>query len=297
MSKTISSCVLWAALIVFAPSAGLAADEASSGNIDKIDRIDHVDHVDQWQVGSAPSFSSGRYGTDTRTEILQTPFTFRRLFNRGDVTAVFPFTCLWGSGNVTLVNGVPVRPERLANVSSRTGLSVTTATVTTRVCGMGDVLVRGRFYLVDERGWLPTIAVRAHVKAPTAKAEQGLGSGEADEGAGVEVSRTFVTRTTAMVDGGYTVIGAPAGVTYNNNWWYDLGIAQDVGGGSKSRVNLSVLFEEYRAVVPGLDNARDVLGTVSVRGANGWRVQVSGEVGLSSGAPDHALMLGASRRF
>ena len=62
-------------------------------------------------------------------------------------------------------------------------------------------------------------------------------------------------------------------------------------------LNLSVLFEEYRAVVPGLENARDVLGTVSVRGVNGWRVQISGEVGLSSGAPDHAFMLGASRRF
>jgi hypothetical protein len=217
MSKTISSCVLWGMLIVLMPAAGHAADEASTGNIDKIDRIDHVDHVEPWQVGSAPSFSSGRYGTDTRTEILQTPFTFRRLFNRGDVTAVFPFTCIWGSGNVTLVNGVPVRPERLANVTTRTGLNVTTSTVTTRTCGMGDVVVRARLYLIDEHGWLPTIAVRAHLKAPTANVDQGLGSGEADEGAGLEISRTFVTRTTAMVDGGYTVIGKPVGVTYNNN--------------------------------------------------------------------------------
>jgi hypothetical protein len=297
MSKTVLSCVLSGMLIVLMPAAGLAADEASTGNIDKIDRVDHVDRVEQWQVGSAPSFSSGKYGTDTRTEILQTPFTFRRLFSRGDVTAVFPFTCLWGSGNVTLVNGVPVRPERLANVTTRTGLTVTTTTVTTRTCGMGDIVVRGRYYMIDEHGWLPTVAVRAHVKAPTAKVEQGLGSGEPDEGAGLEVSRTFITRTTAMVDGGYTVIGKPAGVTYNDNWWYDLGIAQDVGTGSKPIVNLSVMYEEYRAVVPGLENARDVLGTVSLRGASGWRIQLSGAVGLSSGAPDHAFMLGASRRF
>jgi hypothetical protein len=296
MSKTLSSCVLWATLMaVLAPAGRAAADETSAGNIDKIDR--NLDQVEQWQVGSAPSFSSGRYGTDTRTEILQTPFLFRRLFSRGDVSAVFPFTCLWGSGNVTLVNGVPVRPERLAGVSTRTTLAVTTTTVTTRACGMGDVVIRGRYYVVDERGWLPTIAVRAHVKAPTAKVEQGLGSGEPDEGAGLEISRTFASRTTAMVDGGYTVIGKPAGVTYNDNWWYDLGLAQDIGSGARPMVNVSLLFEEYRAIVPGFENARDVLGTLSFRGTGGWRLQISGEIGLSSGAPDHSLMLGATRRF
>jgi len=289
MSKTIASYALWATfLLIVAPAAARAeAQEAAR------------DRVDAWQVGSSPSFSSGKYGTDTRTEVFYTPFTARRLFDRGDVSAVFPFTCIWGSGNVTLVNGIPVRTERLANLttSTRTATTVTTTTVTTRACGMGDIIVRGRFYLVDEHGWLPSIAVRAHVKAPTASVAQGLGTGEPDEGAGLEVSRTFATRTTAMVDGGYTVIGKPAGATYNDNWWYDLGLAQDVGAGSKPMVNLSLLFEEYRAIVPGLQNARDVLATVSVRGANGWRLQISGEIGLSSGAPDHSLMLGASRRF
>jgi hypothetical protein len=168
--------------------------------------------------------------------------------------------------------------------------------MSTRTCGLGDIVARGRYDLVDEHGWMPTLAVRAHLKAPTASAERGLGTGELDEGVGVEVSRSFVSRTIAMVDGGYTVIGKPAGVDYANNWWYDVGVGQDVGRGA-AIVNLSVFFEEYRAIVPGLVNARDVLATVSLKGANGWRIQVSGELGLSNGAPDHAITLGASRRF
>ena len=56
-----------------------------------------------------------------------------------------------------------------------------------------------------------------------------------------------------MVDGGYTVIGKPAGVDYNNNWWYDVGVGQDLASGV---VNLSVFFEEYRAIVPGLRECR-----------------------------------------
>jgi hypothetical protein len=96
-----------------------------------------------------------------------------------------------------------------------------------------------------------------------------------------------------MADGGYTVIGEPAGVQYNNNWWYDVGIGQDI----KTIVNLSVFFEEYRAIVPGLENARDVLAAVSVAGGGGWRIQTSVEFGLSDGAPEHGIMFGASRRF
>ena len=157
--------------------------------------------------------------------------------------------------------------------------------------------MNGRFYLVNEGGWLPTVAVRAHLKTPTANTALGLGTGEPDEGAGLELSRTFASRTTLMADGGYTVIGKPAGADYNNNWWYDAGIGQDVGPGPKPVLNLSVLFEEYRALVPGLENARDVLASVSIRGVNGWRVQVSGQKGLSTGSPDHAFLLGASKRF
>src|SRR5258705_12525439 len=144
MSKTISSCVLWACVVVaLAPVDARAADEQAPGS--------RVDRAEQWQVGSAPSFSSGKYGTDTRVDVLQTPFTARRLFDRGDVTAVFAMTCIWGTGNVTLVNGTPVRSERLAylTTTTRTTATVTTSSVTTRTCGMGDIVVRGRFYVVD----------------------------------------------------------------------------------------------------------------------------------------------------
>ena len=97
-----------------------------------------------------------------------------------------------------------------------------------------------------------------------------------------------------MTDGGYTVIGKPAGVEFNNNWWYDVGIGRNL---AKGAVNLSAFFEEYRAIVPGLTNARDILAAVSLAGASGWRFQVSGEFGLSDGAPDHGVTFGASRRF
>jgi hypothetical protein len=276
-NTTPSSALLAVLILLVTPADGQAAD-------------------DQWQFGSAPSFSSGKYGSDSRTDVLHTPITARRLFDDGDVTFVFPITCIWGNGDVTVVNGSPVRQQRLGNsgVNASRGSRTPASAGAVRNCGMGDIVVRGRYYLVDQHGWAPTIAVRAHVKTPTASRERGLGTGRPDEGVGVEVSRTFARGTIAMVDGGYTVIGKPENFDFTNTWWYDFGIGQDV---VKDVVNVSVFFEEYRAILPGLANARNVLTAVSLTGPNGWRVQVSGELGLSDGAPDHGITFGASRRF
>jgi hypothetical protein len=273
---------------------------------------------DNWQIGLAPGFSSGRYGTGTRTEVLHTPITARRLFTDADLSFVFPLTCVWGSAGVTVVNGTPVRTERLPSAGdpapARGGTAPargtsapparTTETVpsassdaaapATSACGMGDIVVRGRYYLVDEGTWLPTIAFRGHLKAPTADADRGLGTGRPDEGVGVEISRTFGRGFMAMADGGYTFIGRPEGVDYRNTWRYDVGVGQNVGSDA---VNLSVFFAESRAIVEGLANPRDILVALEVRGASGWRIQIAGEKGLSDGAPDHGVVFGAARRF
>ena len=285
MSKT-PHVLLWVSLLLF-PLSAYAQGE-------------------QWQVGMTPSFSSGRYGTSTRTDVFYTPVTARRLFDSGDVTLVVPFTCIRGNGGIVIVNGMPVRQERLdgaqtdttTRTSDGTTRTATTTTTTTvqplRHCGLGDVVLRGRYYAIDERGWIPTIAIRAHVKMPTASEEHGLGTGRPDEGVGVEITRTIGRGLVAMVDGGYTIIGDRAGDEFNNSWWYDIGLGQDLAGGV---VNLSVFVEEYRALVPGVENAREALAAVSLKSASGWRVQSSGAVGLTSGAPDHGFTVGASRRF
>lgn len=275
---------------------------------------------DRWQVGMAPSFSSGKYGTDSTTEVLHTPISTRMLFDAGDVTFVFPFTCIRSRGGVTVIGGTPVRNERQANAAgdspsparttrpaeatggSRPGISTITPSPASPTpsgseamnCGMGDVIVRGRAYVLDERAWMPTIAIRAHVKGPTASAAGNLGTGKADAGIGVEISRSLGAGWLAMLDGGYTAIGQPAGMIFNNNWWYDVGVGRTF---ARNLVNVSVFFEESRALVPGLEHARDMLAVLGLSGRSGWRLQAAGQFGLSEGAAHHGLSLGASRRF
>ena len=242
--------------------------------------LSHAQEV-RWQVGSTPSFSSGRYGTDSATAVFYTPVTVRRLFRDGDVAFVVPFTCVRGNGTVTVGTGTPGRTQ------------TTTEQVTTE-CGLGDMVGRGRYYVVDEHGAVPTIALVGHLKIPTASAARGLGTGKPDEGLGLELSRSVGSGVLAMVDLGYTVIGKPADDDLNNTWWYDIGLSKRIANG---RATVSVFFEEYSALVPGLANARDILGVISLIRPGGWRIQLVGQAGLSDGAPDHGFTLGASRRF
>lgn len=189
-----------------------------------------------WQVGSAPTFLSGTYGADSRTDIFYAPITAKRIFRDGDLTLVFPFLCVRGAAGVTVVGDSPIRTggagattttvtttTRPAASGTRRGSTTTSTRSTTadaapatpqNACGIGDVVVRGRYYVVDEHAWLPTIAVRAHLKAPTADAERGLGTGRPDEGMGVEVTRSVGRGLSAMVDGGYTFIGEPEGLEF-----------------------------------------------------------------------------------
>ena len=102
---------------------------------------------------------------------------------------------------------------------------------------------------------------------------------------GLEISRTFGRGFMAMIDGGYTVIGQPSGVEYNNNWWYDVGIGQNLGSDA---VNLSVFYNGVARDRSRPGQRQRHSGGLNLRGASGWSIQISGEKGLSDGSPDTA---------
>ena len=93
--------------------------------------------------------------------------------------------------------------DRVCGTTTRTvGQKVTTT-------GIGDVILRGRYYLVEEQDYVPLIAVTARLKLPTANASQGLGTGEFDHGYGVEISKLIGTSWLVFFDGGTTLSAIP----------------------------------------------------------------------------------------
>ncbi len=160
-------------------------------------------------------------------------------------------------------------------------------------CGIGDLLLKGRYYLVEERDWVPLVAVTGRIKIPTADADRGLGTGKSDEGAGLELSKRFGDQWITFLDGGFTIIGRPQFVTFRNQWWYDIGLGYYF---TKSLIG-SLYYEEYRSIVSGLQNIRDALFTLDYKASDEWRLNGSLQLGVSNGAPDYGLTLGVGRRF
>ena len=258
-----------------------------------------------WQIGFTPSYSSGNFGSNTTSSFFYAPLSVRRLFKDGDVTLVVPFVAATTDGRTTLLGGNPVRVDNSGpGSSSNTGCSnsgpgkgncltdrAQGQNVTTS--GLGDIILRGRYYVVEEKDYLPLIAVTARMKLPTANEKLGLGTGAFDHGYGVEMSKRLGDNWLAFLDGGYNFIGDPDGFKLRNQYWYDVG----AGYYFTKYLLASVYFEEYRSLVSDSVNIRDFFFGANYTASAAWRFNAGVTVGLSNGAPDHALSLGTSYRF
>ncbi|HEY6085314.1 MAG TPA: transporter, partial [Nitrospira sp.] len=199
-----------------------------------------------------------------------------------------PFVIVTSNCGVTLVSGVPLQTGGLC-ASTSSGKFPTRVTNS----GLGDLLLTGRYYLVNETDLLPSLMISARVKAPTADSNKGLGTGEWDEGFGVGLTKRFTDNLIAFLDAGYTFIGNPPGAELRNQWSYDAGVGYYVF----PTVLVSVSYEEARALVSGFQNPRDILGVVSWKITPAIRLNTSLELGLSNGAPEYGVSLGGSLRF
>ena len=280
-----------------------------------------------WQISFTPSYSHGNFGTNTTSEFIYAPLSIRRLFSKGDISLVIPSVTAITDGRTTVVGTTAFRVDddnsgsnsgsgggggvsgddggcsgKGSNVSGKDRVcGTTTRTVGQKVTttGIGDVILRGRYYLIEEQDYVPLIAVTARLKFPTANASQGLGTGEFDHGYGVEISKLIGTSWLVFVDGGYNFIGDPdradgtGTLGLRNQYWYDVGTGYYV----TKDLLASVYFEEYRALRPGLPNARDVFFSTNYRLSSAWRVNGGVAVGLSNGAPDYVVSIGTSYRF
>lgn len=245
-----------------------------------------------WQVGVSGYYTTGKYGTDVRTNTLYVPANMRRLFDNGDITLVIPYVTITSNCSVTLVNGVPLRTGGLCPSTTPSG-----GTFPKRVTesGLGDVLLIGRYYVYTERepGILPSLMISGRLKAPTADKDRGLGTGEFDEGGSLGLTKLITTSFVLFADAGYTIIGKPSGSQFRNQWSYDAGAGYYI---TRSFL-VSVFYEEARALVSGFQNPRDIFAAFSWTITPTFRLNAGFEKGVSHGAPDYGGSLGISYRF
>jgi len=247
-----------------------------------------------WKVSESVTYERGDFGTGTETTTVYIPTVLKRYFEKGDVSLVVPYLHIEGSGDVVTVNGVPQRSKKKPKGAAAPGTGSTTSAATVSNGGIGDVLLKGSYYVLEETAQPFNLSVVAKIKFPTASHSRNLGTGKFDEGFGAEASKQILKNWTLFSDAYYTILGTPAGAdTFRNQFAFDIGAGYQI----ISPLNLSLFFEQKTAIVAGTSAPRDVSLNAEYQLTHDFRLFGTALAGLSDGSPDYGLTAGVSYRF
>ncbi len=238
--------------------------------------------AEDWKFSSSFNYDTGKYGGTDRTDSIYIPFTLKRYYSEGDIAVTVPLLRQSSTGQVIRVGGSPMRMTKGGG-----------GAVSTSESGLGDILVRGTFIVANEGPRSCDLSFAGLLKLPTANKNKGLGTGELDEGAGLEFAKNVSPGWTVLADGYYTIIGDPAGVDFNNQLSLDMGFSRKLSGD----LWLTALYETRSALLDGNSDPRDLSGTLDYSSSDGNHYFGGLLLGLSDGSPDLGLSAGLSRRF
>lgn len=229
-----------------------------------------------WEGGGSFSYLRGDYGQEQDSEIYYTALTVKRYFTRGDLTVTIPYLKMPTEG-VTFVGG------ELEATGTGGGGS-----------GLGDILLKGRYYAVEQAGLLPFIDLVGSLKFPTAARDKGLGTGEFDFTILTELAwRLGDSPWVALAELGYTLVGRPAGLDARNRWLYSLGLAYELD----AKTTLSSYLDGRTAIFPGNEDPLSILLVGQYKFRPDLRLDAMMEFGLTDGAPDFGFSVGLRRRI
>src|SRR5688572_25644006 len=214
-------------------------------------------------------YDRGGFGTTEISRALYLPFSFRYTATRFDFSVSSSIARLDAPDGVRLIDGVPTR--------------VAPDGVPLRETGMGDVVLRTRLFLIEDRGAgtsAPSITPFVRLKIPTASAERGLGTGETDFGFGVEVDKTF-SSLFVFGDLGYTVVGKIPRMSLRNRALGSIGLGKQLS----DDLSVSGMLDWRRSIVEGSPNPTDLIGVLSYR-LGETTISPNAFLGLTDGSPD-----------
>lgn len=230
----------------------------------------------KWQTGLSFSYLTGDYGENENTDIYYGAVNVKRYLEKGDITLTVPYLNISDDG-ATFVGG---QVEAIDGTDSGSGL--------------GDIILKGRYYAFEQDGPMPFIDLVGSIKLPTADEDKGLGTGKADFTWMVEVARRLEDKDwIALGEIGYTFVGDPSGFDADNRWLYSVGLARELN----PKITLSGYLDGRTAIFPGNDDPLSILLIGEYKFRPDLRFDTLLEFGLNDGAPDFGITFGVRKRF
>jgi hypothetical protein len=237
-----------------------------------------------WRAATGITFTSGDYGTDSKTNSTYLPFEFDRLFAQGRLGLILPFVSVTTEQDVTFVGG---RPRQSGRERTRATIEKHTES------GLGDIVLRGIWDAYEGSDRLPSLSLYAKVKCPTADEDKGLGTGHFDESVGLETSKDVGHQWFVNGTFGYTFVGSSDDNPLRDSW--NIG----AGGGRYLPYHLtgSAEITWSRAIVSGDPDPADLTFGLQYTGIPRAGLGTSLGFGLSNGSPDVSFGLSGAYRF
>jgi hypothetical protein len=238
-----------------------------------------------WKAAASFNYETGDFGTGQDTTTIYLPFTLTRYWDKGDLSLTVPYLYQETSSLVTTVSGVPTRIRK----------QTTTQTVTTTSHdGFGDLIFRGHYYLLEEFRKDPIdVSLVGKIKLPTADTDEGLGTGEFDEGLGIEINKQLTKQWSVFSDLSFTLIGDPPGTDLNDQIAFDLGVGYRI----IDPLTLSASYEYRNALVDDAEDPQDLTFSADYKITKTVKVFFGLLAGLTDGSPDVGVNFGSSVRF
>ncbi len=233
-----------------------------------------------FSLGVGVDYSSGKYGTNTTTDITSVPVTAKYTSGSWTYKASLPWLRISGDPNVFPGLGeVPnINPKGRGHQKGGGVGAPGTAAPTGTASGIGDLRLAAT-YTVDTGSPLG-VDLTGNVKIATADADKGLGTGANDYGLAVDLYRDF-SGTTVFGGVGYTQLGNTRYVDVKGVANANVGASWKIGGGS-----LGAMYD-YRQAASSIGDPRsEVTGFYSFGATPASKMQVYASAGLSNGSPD-----------
>ena len=234
--------------------------------------------ADGFSLGVGADYSSGKYGTDTTTEIFQVPVTAKYTAGDWSFKASLPWMRVKGDPNVVpglgeVVNLNPRGRGRIIDTGGGTTTSNDTAS------GLGDLRLAATYSIPTSNGL--GIDVTGNAKIATADEDKGLGTGANDYGVAVDLYRDF-SGTTVFGGVGYTWLGESDFIDVDAVANANVGLSRKIA----DRSSIGMVYDWREAASATAEPRSELTGFYAFPAGATNSLQVYATKGFSDGSPD-----------
>ena len=254
-----------------------------------------------WSINEGAQYLNGKYiyTTSTSTYYLSSGIQYQS--ERWNVGVSIPVIAqnndlVSGSGDMFLPSGHTGQGGNsggMGNSHQGGGMMGGGRVVTDNVAsqtefGLGDVYLSGQYRLIADQNFIPSVAVSAQIKLPTASNDRNYRTGEFDYGIRFNLSKRWKNYA-GFLDAGYWLLGDTPEIDYQNPFTYGIGIGRFFSNGQFSAL---LYYQGYSTILENYDSPRQ--GSIGLYYRMNDQIMLSTTTiaGFGDTSPDFGLSVG-----